>query len=127
MNMGLPLKNFVEIIASPPKNSIFSFCNLHLGNFMVPEPWRGGGGLGCGYKMQQPLSHSKIIPRGRKFKNGLDPGLWTLDPGLQTHPLPPSESYRYQGQWHGQIQTVLHPCHRKRNRPSNLLGKKKKR
>ena len=46
-NMGLPLKNFVEIKASPPKNSIFFapplekssiFNNLPLENSMVPQP-----------------------------------------------------------------------------------------
>ena len=45
-NMGLPLKNFVKIKASPPKNSIsfyptpkeiLNFYNLPLENSMVPQ------------------------------------------------------------------------------------------
>ena len=47
--MGLPLKNFVKIKASPPKNFVFfnstpkeilNFYNLPLENSMVPH--RGG-------------------------------------------------------------------------------------
>ena len=54
-NMGLPLKNFVKIKASPPKNSIYfystpkeilNFYNLPLENSMVPQPGGGGGGGG---------------------------------------------------------------------------------
>ena len=50
-NIGLHLKNFVKIKASPPKNSIFSystpkeilnFYNLPLKNSMVPQPGVGG-------------------------------------------------------------------------------------
>ena len=51
----VPLKNFVKIKASPPKNSIFfypaieqirNFYNLPLKNSMVPLPGsRGGGGV----------------------------------------------------------------------------------
>ena len=53
-NMGFPLKNFVKIKASPPKNSIFCystpkknliFYNLPLENSMVPQPEEGGGGV----------------------------------------------------------------------------------
>ena len=53
--MGLPLKNFVKIKASPPKNSIFfnstpkeilNFYNLPQENSVAPQP---GGGGGCGY------------------------------------------------------------------------------
>ena len=48
--MGLPLKNFVKIKASPPKNSIFfnstpkeilNFYNLPQENSVAPQP--GGG------------------------------------------------------------------------------------
>ena len=50
--MGLPLKNFVKIKASPPKNSIFfnstpkeilNLYNLPLENSMVPQRGREGG------------------------------------------------------------------------------------
>ena len=50
--MGLPLKNFVKIKASPPKNSIFfnstpkeilNFYNLPQENSVAPQP--GGGGV----------------------------------------------------------------------------------
>ena len=53
-NWVIPVKNFVKIKASPPKNSIFfystpeeilNFYNLPLENYMVPQP--GGGGGGC--------------------------------------------------------------------------------
>ena len=57
-NMGLPLKNFVKIKASLPKNSIFFYStpkgivnfynNLPLENSMVPQPGGGGGGGGGG-------------------------------------------------------------------------------
>ena len=61
--MGFPLKNFVKIKASPPKNSIFcystpkkilNFYNLPLENSMVPQP-RGGGGGGA-IKGNSPIS-----------------------------------------------------------------------
>ena len=51
-NWVTPVKNFVKIKASPPKNSIFfystpeeilNFYNLPLENYMVPQP--GGGGV----------------------------------------------------------------------------------
>ena len=51
--MGVPLKNFVKIKASPPKNSIFfypttkeihNFYNFPLKNSMVPLRRGGGGG-----------------------------------------------------------------------------------
>ena len=50
--MGLPLKNFVKIKASPPKNSIFfnstpkeilNFYNLPQENSVAPQPGGGGG------------------------------------------------------------------------------------
>ena len=50
--MGLPLKNFVKIEASPPMNTIFffstpeemlNFYNLPLENSVVPQPEGGGG------------------------------------------------------------------------------------
>ena len=52
--MGLPLKNFVKIEASPPMNTIFffstpeemlNFYNLPLENSVVPQPEGGGGGV----------------------------------------------------------------------------------
>ena len=61
-NMGFPLKNFVKIKASPPKNSIFcystpkkslNFYNLPLENSMVPQP---GGGGGAAIKGNSPIS-----------------------------------------------------------------------
>ena len=65
-NMGLPLKNFVKIKASPLKNSIFfhsilkeilNFFNLPLENFMVPQPGGvgGGGGGGADFKCNNPI------------------------------------------------------------------------
>ena len=57
-NMGLPLKNFVKIKASPPKNSIFfystpkeilTFYNLPPENSMVPQP--GGADIKCNSPM----------------------------------------------------------------------------
>ena len=62
-NMGLPLKNFVKIKASLPKNSIFfystpkeilNFYNLPLKNSMVPQPGGGGGG-GVDIKCNSPM------------------------------------------------------------------------
>ena len=63
--MGLPLKNFVKIKASPPKNSIFSystpkeilnFYNLPLKNSMVPQPGgEGGGGGAVDIKCNSPM------------------------------------------------------------------------
>ena len=53
--MGLPLKNFVEMKASPPKEfhifysisiEILNFYILPLKNSMVPQPGGGGGGGG---------------------------------------------------------------------------------
>ena len=52
--MGLPLKNFVEMKASPPKEfhifysisiEILNFYILPLKNSMVPQPGGGGGGV----------------------------------------------------------------------------------
>ena len=62
-NWVIPLKNFVKIKASPPKNSIFvysistpkeilNFYNLPLENSMVPQP--GGGGGGADVKCNSP-------------------------------------------------------------------------
>ena len=60
--MGLPLKNFVKIKASLPKNSIFFYStpkgivnfynNLPLENSMVPQP---GGGGGVDIKCNSPM------------------------------------------------------------------------
>ena len=52
-NMGLPMKNFVKIKPSPPKNPLFFYStpkeilnvyNLPVENSMVPQLWGGGGG-----------------------------------------------------------------------------------
>ena len=54
--MGLPLKNFVKIKASPPKNSIFfnstpkeilNFYNLPQENSVAPQPGGGGADIKC--------------------------------------------------------------------------------
>ena len=63
-NMGLPLRTFVKIKASPPKNSIFFYStpkeilnlyNVPLENSMVPQPGAEGGGevdIKCNSPMQ---------------------------------------------------------------------------
>ena len=63
-NMGLPLKNFVKMKASPPKNSIFFYStpketlnlyNVPLDNSMVRQPGAEGGGevdIKCNSPMQ---------------------------------------------------------------------------
>ena len=64
--MGLPLKNFVKMKASPPKNSIFFYStpkeilnlyNVPLENSMVPQPGgeRGGGGREADIKCNSPM------------------------------------------------------------------------
>ena len=65
--MGLPLKNFVKMKASPPKNSIFFYStpkeilnlyNVPLENSMVPQPGAeggGGGGVEADIKCNSPM------------------------------------------------------------------------
>ena len=64
-NMGLPMKNFVKIKPSPPKNPLFFYStpkeilnvyNLPVENSMVPQLWGGGGGGGADIKCNSPKS-----------------------------------------------------------------------
>ena len=77
--MGLPLKNFVKIKASSPKNSIFfystpkeilNFYNLPLENSMVPQPGGVGGGGGADIKCNSPLTRTDLsAPYNNKILN----------------------------------------------------------
>ena len=67
-NMALPLKNFVKIKASPPKNSTFfystpkeilNFYNLPLENSLVFQP------EGAGIKCNSPFTFSPLRSTGR--------------------------------------------------------------
>ena len=62
--MSLPLKNFVKMKASPPKNSIFFYStpkeilnlyNVPLENSMVPQPGAEGGGGEADIKCNSPM------------------------------------------------------------------------
>ena len=62
--MGLPLKNFVKIKASPPKNSIFLTLPIKKSSIFITNPWRilwflirgGRGGGGSYIKCNSPLN-----------------------------------------------------------------------
>ena len=88
-NWVIPLKNFVKIKASPPKNSIFfllypyrnpQFYNLPLENSMVPQP--GGADIKCNSPLANYTLNSKIflVSRNEAVRDrGLNP-LMALKP-----------------------------------------------